>query len=66
MQMIADRRVIEALDDFVEESGDEEALGYVCRNAAAAQIEEFVFVDLARGCAVGATDVIGEDFEAGH
>ena len=29
MQMIADRRVIEALDDFVEKSGDEEALGYV-------------------------------------
>src|SRR6476660_1720421 len=66
VQMITNRWVIEALNHFVEESGDEEALGHVCRNAAGAQIEELVLVDLARGRAVGATDVVGEDFEAGH
>ena len=57
--MITNHRMIEALDHFVEESGDEEALGDFCGNAAGAQIEEFVFVDLARGCAVCATDVVG-------
>ncbi len=66
MQMITNHRVIEASDHFVEESGHEEALGYPCRNAAGAQIEELVFIDLPRRCTVGATDVIGEDFEAGH
>ena len=60
--MITNHRVIEALDNLVEKSSDEEALSYVCRNAAGAQIEEFVFVDLAGGRAVGATDIIGEDF----
>ena len=59
VQMSTNHRMIEALDHFVEESGDEEALGYVCRNAAGAQIEEFVLVDLARGRAVSATDVVG-------
>ncbi len=39
--MITNHRMIEALDHFVEETGDEEALGYFCRNSAGAQIEEF-------------------------
>ena len=64
--MIADHWVIEALDYFVEESGDEEALSDFRGNPARPQIEKLVFVDLARGRAMGATDVIGEDFEAGH
>ena len=64
--MITNHRVIEALDHFVEESGDEEALGDSCGNPAGAQIEKFVFVDLARGCAVGATDVVSKNFEARH
>ena len=64
--MIADHWVIEALDHFVEESGDEEALSDFRGNPARPQIEKLIFVDLARGCAMGATDVIGEDFEAGH
>ena len=64
--MITDRRVIEALDYFVEESGDEEALGDFCGNAASAQIKKFVFVDLTGGRAVGAADVVSEDFETWH
>ena len=64
--MITNHRVIEPLDHFVEESGDEEALGDSCGNPAGAQIEKFVFVDLARGCTVGATDVVGENLQAGH
>src|SRR5262245_28478709 len=64
--MLTDRRVIEALDDFVEESGDEEALANFGWDAAGAKVKELVFFDLAGGRAVGATDVVGENFEAGH
>ena len=64
--MFADRRLIEALDDFVQETGDDEALGDWSRNAAGAEIEEFVLVDLTGGGAVGAPDVVGQNFEAGH
>ena len=46
VQMITNHRMIEALDHFVEESGNEEALGDFCGDAAGAQIEEFVFIDL--------------------
>ena len=46
MQMAADCRVIEALDDFVEKAGDEETLGDFCRNAARAQVKHLVFFDL--------------------
>ncbi len=66
MQMSRDRRMIEALDDFVQKAGDEEALGDFRRNAARAQVKQLVFFDLTRRCAVGATDVIGEDFETRH
>src|SRR5215470_2546721 len=64
--MLADRRVIEALDDFVEKARDEEALGDFCRNTAGAQIEKFVLVDLTGRRAVSATDVIGQNFETRH
>jgi hypothetical protein len=66
MQIRRDIRLIEALNDFVQETGNDEALGDVDRNAAGAEIEEFVFVDLARGGAVRATDVVSQNFEAGH
>ena len=58
--------MIEALDDFVQKSSDEEALGNLCWNAARAQVKQLVFFDLAGGGAVGATDVVSEDFQAGH
>ena len=64
--MITNHGVIEALDYFVEESGNEEALGDLRGNSAGAKIKKFVFVDLARGCAMGATDVVRQDFEARH
>ena len=35
-------------------------------NAAGAEIEEFVLLDLAGGGAVGAANVVGQNFEAGH
>ena len=64
--MISYRRVIESLYYFVQKAGDDETLGNWDGNTARAQIKEFVFVDLTGGCAVGATDIVGEDFEAGH
>jgi hypothetical protein len=64
--MITNHLVIEASNHFVEESSDQKALGDLCGNAARAKIKKFVFVDLARRCAVRATDIVGENFEAGH
>ena len=66
MQVLSYRWMIETLDHFVEKSGDEETLGDLCRNAAGAQVKHLVFFNLARSGAVGATDVVGENFEAGH
>ena len=66
MQVRSNRRLIEALDDFVQETGDDEVLGDLHRNAAGAEIKEFVFIDLAAGSAVGATDVVGQNFETKH
>ena len=66
VQMISYRWMIETLDDFVQKAGDKEALGDLCGNAASAQIEEFVFINLAGRCAMSATDVVGEDFQSRH
>ena len=66
MQMRRHGRLIEALNYFVEKSGDDEALSDRDGDAASAEIEEFVLIDLAAGCAVGATDVVGQNLEAGH
>ena len=66
IQMSRNRRLIEALDDFVQETGDDETLGNWNGNAAGAEIKHFVFVDLAGGGAVGATNVIGQNFETRH
>jgi len=66
MQMCSDRRLIEALDDFVQETGDDEVLGHLYRDTAGAEIKEFVFIDLAAGSAMGATNVVSQNFEPGH
>ena len=66
MQMPRDRWLIEPLNHFVQETGDDEALRDFRRNAATAQIKKFVFIDLAAGRAVRATDIVRQDFEAGH
>ena len=47
--MVTDRRVIEPLDHFIQKPRDDEALRNWDRNAASAQIKEFVFVDLRSG-----------------
>ena len=66
VQVLTDGRIIKAFDHFIEKSGDKKALGHLCGNPACAEIEELVFIDLARRCTMGATDVVGEDFQARH
>ncbi len=46
MQVLTDGLVIKALNDFVEKASDEKPLGDVCGNAAGAQVEEFLLIDL--------------------
>src|SRR5947208_13175905 len=58
--------MIEALDDFIQKSSHNETLGDRNWNTAGAQIEKLVFVDLTGSRPVGATDVVGENFEARH
>ena len=64
--MLGDCWVIEALDDFVQKTGDKETLADLCRNAAGAKVKELVFFDLTGGRSVGATDVVCENLKAGH
>ena len=64
--MVTDRGMIEALDHFGQETGDNKALRSFNWNPACPEIEKFVFIDLPTGGAVTATDVVGQDFEAGH
>jgi len=64
--MISYRLMIEALNDLVQETANDETLRDWNGNAAGTQVKKLVFVDLAGGGAVGATDVVGENFEAGH
>jgi hypothetical protein len=66
MQMITDCRVIQPFDHFIEEGGDKKALGDFCRDAAGAQIKQLVFFNLTGSGTVGATDVVGENFQARH
>ena len=66
VQIISYCWMIETLDDFVQEAGDKETLRDLCGNPARAQIKEFVFIKLAGRCAMSATDVVGEDFQARH
>jgi len=64
--MFAYCRVIESLNDLVQKAGDQEALGNFCGDAARAQVKHLVFFDLPARRAVGATDVVGENFQTGH
>src|SRR6266513_1650282 len=58
--------MIEALNDFIQKACDNETLGHRYGNAACAKIEKLVFVDLAGSRSVGATHVVGQNFEARH
>ncbi len=61
-QMLGDSRLIEALDDFIQKARDDEALGNRDGNSTRAEIKHFLFVDLAGGGAVGAADIVGQNF----
>jgi hypothetical protein len=58
--------MIEALDYFVQKAAHNEALSNRDGDTAGAQIEKLVFINLAGSRSVGATDVVGENFQAGH
>src|SRR6266446_2908304 len=64
--MISDLLMIEPLNHFVQKSTNNETLRDWNGNAAGTEVKKLVFVDLAGGGTVGATDVVGENFEAGH
>ena len=51
------------VDNFVCEAADQEAAGFFVSDAAAPEIEEAVFVNLAAGGTVAALDVVGVDPE---
>ena len=53
------------LQDFVAEGVEEEGLGGAFADAAGADVEESLFVELAYGAAVGAFDIVVVDFEEG-
>ena len=58
--LMADR-----LEGLGDEGGDQHGLGLGLGNAARAQIEEMVVIDIARGRAMAADDIIGIDLELG-
>src|SRR4030095_6674980 len=66
VQVLGDRWIVEALDNFVQKTRDNETLRHWDGDTSGAQVEELVFIDLPGRCAVGATDVVRENFEAGH
>lgn len=64
--MRADGRLVEPLNDVVQKTGDDKALGDGNGNSARSQIKKLLFIDLTGGGAMRATDVAGQNFEAGH
>ena len=51
--------LVQAGDDFVQETGDQQLLRDVFRDAAREKVEELLFVELAGGGAVAALHVVG-------
>ena len=45
---------------------DDKALSNFRRNAAGTEIKHLVFIDLPGSCAVGATNIVGEDLQSRH
>ena len=64
-ERLAHRLLADPVDRVGDEGAGEQGLGLARRNAAAGEVEEGVAVELADGRAVGAFDVVGEDFELG-
>ena len=63
--MLADRRIGDGFDRLAQKAFDEEPARLVGRDAAGAQVEQGRLVELADAGAMGAFDVVGEDFELG-
>ena len=66
LQADAQRVFGEAFNHLIEEAVGDESKRIPLRKAARLHVEEFLGVDLARGCAVGAAYLIGEDLKAGQ
>ncbi len=64
-QRFLDALMGDQVEGFADEGGDEQRLGFGGRDAARHQIEEMVMVQVARGGAMAADHVIGEDFKLG-
>src|SRR5438132_2897010 len=58
--------MLEPLDHFIQKAAHDEPLSQRRRNSASPQIEKLVFINLARGSAMCATHVIGQNFKTGH
>src|SRR5918995_5211984 len=61
---LAHRALLEALDQLGHEALDHQARRRALVEAARAQVEELLLVDLRDGRGMGAADVVGEDLEA--
>lgn len=61
--MVACVVAVEVVDDFLEEASGDEAFGAAFADATAAEIVDFVVVDLSGGRAVGGDNVVGVDVE---
>ncbi len=66
MQAVADLLQRDALDDLVQEALHDQPLGLGALQAAAAEVEELVPVDLAHRRAVRAAHVVGPDLQLRH
>src|SRR5689334_2808247 len=58
--------MVESLNDLIEKTGHNKALGYGNRDTASTKIEKLIFIDLAGRGTMSATHIIGENFETGH
>ena len=65
-QALGDGGLAGTVDDFLQKAVDDEALRVLQRDAARAQVEQLLGVDLSAGRAVGAADIVGFDLEAGE
>src|SRR5579884_436739 len=64
-EVLADRPLLEALDERSQESLDHESLGHLFRQSSRAQVEELFGVDLGDRGGVGAANVVGLNLEPG-
>src|SRR5947209_20456522 len=62
-QRLAQAGVLDALDGFADKRLDEQRFGLWRRNAARAQIEQQVLIEVARRGTVTALHIVGEDFQ---